>query len=162
MTSNLGTEGFQQHDIGFRRGNNIADQQRINNEIEAALKRAFRPELLNRIDDTIIFHPLTAEHLSEIVSLLIKDVESRLLERKITIEISKEAKEWLVNIGYDPVYGARPLRRAIQRHIENPLSSKILQGEFSEGEHIAIDMVENALTFNSEGNTMNNTVEKTE
>jgi len=115
--------------------------------IEGALKRAFRPELLNRIDEVIIFHALTEEHLKSIVDLLIRQVERRLSERGIKLEINEEAKAWLAHRGYDPVYGARPLRRAIQRYVENAISTRILQGEFKEGDTIAISLQEDNLSF---------------
>ncbi|NWF77798.1 MAG: AAA family ATPase [Chloroflexi bacterium] len=146
MTSNLGTEEFQRGGIGFPRKEGV-DEQRMKTAIESALKRTFRPELLNRIDDVIIFHPLTEEHLKSIVDLLIREVEKRLAERNIKLEVSEEAKAWLVQKGYDPVYGARPLRRAIQKYVENPISAKILQGEFKEGDTIAISLQEDNLSF---------------
>jgi ATP-dependent Clp protease ATP-binding subunit ClpC len=148
MTSNLGTEEFQRGGIGFpRKGKEGGDEQRMRTAIESGLKRTFRPELLNRIDDVIIFHPLTEEHLKSIVNLLVREVEKRLAERKIKLEVNDEAKAWLVQKGYDPVYGARPLRRAIQRYVENPISTKILQGEFKEGDTIAISLKEDNLSF---------------
>jgi ATP-dependent Clp protease ATP-binding subunit ClpC len=103
--------------------------------------------LLNRIDDVIIFHPLSEENLKGIVDLLIQEVGQRLAERDIKLVASSEAKAWLVKRGYDPVFGARPLRRAIQRYVENPLSSKILRGEFKEGDTIAIDVEGEGLSF---------------
>ena len=146
MTSNLGTEEFQRSDIGFphkREG----DEQRVRTAIESALKRTFRPELLNRIDDVIIFHPLAEEHLKSIVDLLIRELEQRLAERSIKLELTDEAKAWLAQKGFDPIYGARPLRRAIQRYLENPISTRILQGEFKEGDTIAINLQEDNLSF---------------
>jgi len=147
MTSNLGTEEYQRGGIGFSRKKEEGDEQRMKTAIENALKRTFRPELLNRIDDVIIFHPLTEEHLKSIVDLLIREVERRLAERKIKLEVNEEAKAWLAQKGYDPVYGARPLRRAIQRYVENPISTKILQGEFKEGDTVAIGVQEDNLSF---------------
>ena len=146
MTSNLGTEEFHRQGVGFSRKEE-ADEQRMRSAIETALKRTFRPELLNRIDDVIIFRTLTEEHLKSIVDLLIHEVERRLAERDIKLEVKEEAKAWLVQRGYDPVYGARPLRRAIQRYVENPISTKILQGEFKEGDTIAIGLQEDSLSF---------------
>jgi len=146
MTSNLGTEEFQRGGIGFPRKEE-GDEQRMRTTIETALKRTFRPELLNRIDDVIIFHPLTEEHLKSIVGLLIHEIEQRLAERNIKLEVNEEAKAWLAQKGYDPVYGARPLRRAIQRYVENPISTRILQGEFKEGDTITINLQEDNLSF---------------
>jgi len=111
------------------------------------LKQTFRPEFLNRIDDTIIFQPLTEEHLSKIVDLLALEVEKRLADRNIELELNEEAKEWLLKEGYEPVFGARPLRRAIQRYVENPLSSKILSGEFREGDRIIVGVQGEGLSF---------------
>jgi ATP-dependent Clp protease ATP-binding subunit ClpC len=147
MTSNLGTEEFHRGEIGFPSKRDEGDEQRMRAAIENALKRTFRPELLNRIDDVIIFHPLTEEHLKKIVDLLIREVEKRLAERNIKLEVSEEAKAWLVQKGYDPVYGARPLRRAIQRYVENPLSTRILQGEFTEGDTVVISLEGDNLSF---------------
>jgi len=147
MTSNLGTEEYQRGGIGFPSKKDEGGEQRMRTAIESALKRTFRPELLNRIDDVIIFHPLTEDHLKSIVDLLIHEVERRLAERKIKLEVNEEAKAWLAQKGYDPVYGARPLRRAIQRYVENPISTKILQGEFKEGDTIAISLEEDNLSF---------------
>jgi len=146
MTSNLGSEEYHRGGIGFP-GKEGSDEQKMRTTIENALKRTFRPELLNRIDDVIIFHPLTEDNLNSIVNLLIREVENRLAERKIKLEVNEEAKAWLAQKGYDPIYGARPLRRAIQRYMENPMSSKILQGEFKEGDTIAISLEKDNLIF---------------
>ena len=146
MTSNLGTEEYQRGGIGFSRKEE-GDEQRMKTAIESALKKTFRPELLNRIDDVIIFHPLTEEHLKSVVHLLLREVEGRLAERNIKIDVTEEAEAWLAQRGYDPVYGARPLRRAIQRYVENPMSSKILQGEFKEGDTVVVSLQEDNLTF---------------
>jgi len=146
MTSNLGTEEFQRSDIGFSHKRE-GDEQRMRTVIESALKQTFRPELLNRIDDVTIFHPLTEEHLKSIVDLLIHELEQRLAERGIKLELTDEAKAWLAQKGFDPIYGARPLRRAIQRYLENPISTRILQGEFKEGDTIAINLQEDNLSF---------------
>jgi len=146
MTSNLGSEEYHRGGIGFP-GKEVSDEQKMRTTIENALRRTFRPELLNRIDDVIIFHPLTEDNLNSIVNLLIREVENRLAERKIKLEVNEEAKAWLAQKGYDPIYGARPLRRAIQRYMENPMSSKILQGEFKEGDTIAISLEKDNLIF---------------
>jgi len=146
MTSNLGTEEFQRQPVGFypKEG---ADEKRMRTAVEDALKRTFRPELLNRIDDVIIFHSLTEENLKDVVELLIREEGKRLGERSIKLNVTPEAKAWLVKRGYDPIYGARPLRRAIQRYVESPISSKILQSEFKEGNTITVDVRDDNLTF---------------
>jgi len=146
MTSNLGTEEFQRESLGFSSGAGV-DEKRMRTAVEDALKRTFRPELLNRIDDVIIFHSLTEENLKDVVELLIREVAKRLSERSIKLNVTPEAKAWLVKRGYDPIYGARPLRRAIQRYVESPISSKILQSEFKEGNTITVDVRDDNLTF---------------
>ena len=148
MTSNLGTEEFQRQAVGFYHKEET-DEEKLKASIESALKHTFRPELLNRIDDVIIFHPLTEENLKSVVELLIQELEKRLAERNIKLDVSSEAKAWLVKRGYDPVYGARPLRRAIQRYMENPISTKILQGEFKEEDTIIVSVQEDNLSFTS-------------
>ena len=106
--------------------------------MDAALKRAFRPEFLNRNDDTIMFHPLSVDHIVQIVALMVGDVQERLKERNITSELTREAELWLAKEGFDPVCGARPLRRAIQRQLENPLARMGLSGEVKEGAHVLV------------------------
>jgi ATP-dependent Clp protease ATP-binding subunit ClpC len=146
MTSNLGSREFQRGAIGFLRKEE-GNEQKMRTDMESALKESLLPELRNRIDDVIIFHPLTKEHLKSIVDLLIREVEGRLADRKIKLEVNEEAKVWLVQKGYDPVFGARPLRRAIQKYVENPVSTKILQSEFKEGDTIAVSLQEDNLSF---------------
>ncbi len=148
MTSNLGTEEFQRQAIGFSRQEK-SEQQRLRSAIETALKRTFRPEFLNRIDDIIIFQPLTEEHLKKIIDLLILEVERRLADRGIRLELDDEAKSWLLKEGYEPAYGARPLRRAIQRHVENPLSNRILKGDIRDGDVVFIGFDGEGLTFSN-------------
>jgi len=146
MTSNLGTEEFRRQGVGFLQRDKDQEQQ-LRSNIETALRSTFRPELLNRVDDTIIFHTLTEQHLAKIIDLLIKDVEQRLAEHNIALKVNDEAKSWLISKGYNPEYGARPLRRAIQRYVENPLSTKILKGDFKEGDTVAISVEAEELSF---------------
>ncbi|GAC1549549.1 MAG: hypothetical protein NVS2B17_34230 [Candidatus Velthaea sp.] len=103
------------------------------------LRQHFRPEFLNRIDEVVVFHALSEEQLKQIVEIQLDRVRTRLTERRITLEVSDEAKTHLVRAGYEPAYGARPLKRAIQREVETPLGRKILAGDVREGEHIRID-----------------------
>ena len=113
----------------------------------AEVRKTFRPEFINRLDDIIVFHELTSEQIGSIVELMIKDLQKRLSERKLNLELTKTAKKWLADTGYDPTFGARPLRRAIERYIENPLASKILSGEYKEGDMILVDLAVNDLVF---------------
>ncbi len=111
------------------------------------VKKTFRPEFLNRLDEIIVFHELTEEQLRSIVDLMVRDLQERLAERKLAIEITEKAKSWLAREGYDPVFGARPLRRVIERYVENPLSTKLLGGEFKEGDTVKVDLGDEGLTF---------------
>ena len=110
------------------------------------MKNVFNPEFLNRLDDVIVFHPLSREHIAQIVSVLLKDVRKRLAEEELTLKLTDAATEFLVKHGYDEQYGARPLKRAIQKFIEDPLSEKILMGEFSRGDEIEVDVAADGTT----------------
>ena len=150
MTSNLGTEAFHKSALGFglpdsKPSDTERDKQKA--EIEKALRQAFRPELLNRIDEIIIFDPLTEDDLKQIVELLLDDVRERLGDRSVGLELTDAAKEALVREGYDPVYGARPLRRVIERRIANPLSKRILAGDFAEGDAVLVSYADGDYTF---------------
>jgi len=146
MTSNLGSKEFQRGGIGFLHREE-GDEEKMKTDVNKALKESLLPELRNRIDDIITFHQLTKEHLKSIVELLIHEVEKRLAERQIKLEVNEEARAWLVQKGYDPVFGARPLRRAVQKYVENPISTRILQGEFKEEDTVAISLQEDNLSF---------------
>jgi ATP-dependent Clp protease ATP-binding subunit ClpC len=147
MTSNLGTSELNRPAMGFHTDGAEDASARLRTSVEDALRRAFRPEFLNRIDEIIIFDPLTREQIHQIVELMVAEVEKRLEEHEVTITLTAAAKDWLGRKGFDPVYGARPLRRAVQRHIENPLSKQIIGGEVGEGDHVIVDAAEDALTF---------------
>jgi ATP-dependent Clp protease ATP-binding subunit ClpC len=146
MTSNAGAQLIKRESqLGFATRKDKAITQKQNYEdmkkkVNDEIKRTFRPEFLNRLDDIIVFHELTEEQLGNIVDLMVKNLESRLAERKIGLELTEKAKSWLAEKGYDPVYGARPLRRVIERYIENPLSSKVLRGELKEGDTAKVDL----------------------
>jgi len=156
MTSNLGTSGIKRQSFGFRTdGQSGQDEdKKLQESVNAALKETFRPEFLNRIDETIVFHPLTQEQIIRVVSLMLKDVQGRLEERGITFELTSDANLWLGREGYDPVYGARPLRRAVTRFLENPMSKGILSGEFKSGDHILVDAGADALVLTKMGGPM--------
>jgi len=153
MTSNLGTSGIRRQAFGFRTDDKAGkdEDQKLKESVNAALKETFRPEFLNRIDETIIFHPLTQEQIVRVVGLMIKDVQGRLEERGITFELTADANLWLGKEGYDPVYGARPLRRAVTRFLENPMSKGILSGEFISGDHILVDAGDEGLALSKVG-----------
>lgn len=153
MTSNLGTADFQRQAIGFARGEQSGEAE-MRGKIESELKRTFRPELLNRLDDVIIFRPLTHEHLNRIVALMLRETQQRLAERSVTLEVGEDARAWLTRVGYDPVFGARPLRRAIERYVENPLSARLLAGEIKDGDHVDVGVNNDALTFSVESDRL--------
>ncbi|MGH7771607.1 MAG: ATP-dependent chaperone ClpB [Candidatus Binatia bacterium] len=139
MTSNLGSQYIR--DLGEK------DRKEMEHRVTVALREAFKPEFLNRIDETVIFNSLGRGQIKEIVEIQLRRLTKLLADRKIGLELTDKAKEFLVEKGYDPVYGARPLKRTIQRLIQDPLALKILQGEFHEGERVKIDVDGDALTF---------------
>jgi len=153
MTSNAGVELIKREaGIGFAAKRDEARTQKqryedMKEKVMTEVKKTFRPEFLNRLDEIIVFHELTEEQLRHIVELMVKDLQSRLAERKLGVDLTEEAKSWLAEEGYDPLYGARPLRRAIERYVENPLSNKVLSGEFNEGDTIVVDLGDDGLTF---------------
>ncbi|MFH1002674.1 MAG: AAA family ATPase [Chloroflexota bacterium] len=153
MTSNAGVELIKrQGALGFatpKEGDQAARNgyEAMKAKVMAEVRKTFRPEFLNRLDEIIVFHELTEEQLRDIVEIMVKDVQQRLAERKIGLKLTKKAKTWLVKEGYDPVYGARPLRRAIEHHVENPLSSMVLRGECREGDTVVVDLGAKGLTF---------------
>ncbi|MGD9148233.1 MAG: AAA family ATPase [Anaerolineae bacterium] len=142
MTSNIGTEySAQGGTLGFLHSTDADDEARESKKkVEEGLRRTFRPEFLNRIDEIIIFHTLTPEHMEQIVDLQMKEIRERLEERGIAVELTDAAREWLAAEGYDPAFGARPLRRTLQRYVESPLSKRILRGEFEAGDHVLADV----------------------
>ena len=140
MTSNLGTEYVRTSGpIGFVQTTDTKDRE-AQEKIQKELRKTFRPEFLNRIDEIITFSPLTLEQMVEIVDLQMSEVSERLSEHGINVQLTPAARDWLANIGYDPAFGARPLRRALQKHVESPLSVKLLGGEFSSGDTVIVDV----------------------
>jgi len=140
MTSNLGTRNLRKANLGFMKSDEAVTYERMKEKVNEALKDHFRPEFLNRIDDVIVFHELTKPEVTTIVDLMIKRVTSQLEAQGMGLELSDAAKLLLADRGYDPTLGARPLRRAIQRNIEDPLSERLLQKEFRAGEIIIVDV----------------------
>jgi ATP-dependent Clp protease ATP-binding subunit ClpB len=140
MTSNLGS-GFL-GDLGDR-----GIDEGVQRRVTEALRTHFRPEFINRVDEIIIFHPLNREHMKTIIDIQVKNLLKRLEERKVFVTLTDAAKEWLVREGYDPAFGARPLKRAIQRFILDPLAMRVLEGEFREGDHVQVDGGTKGLEF---------------
>ncbi len=153
MTSNAGVEFIRRNmALGFARSQEESksgkqDYDSMKEKVLEAVKKTFRPEFINRLDEIIVFHELTEEQLRKIVDLLVKDLEKRLEEREIKVELTESAKTWLVKEGYDPLYGARPLRRALERYVENPLSMRILRAEYKPGDRIRVDAMQDGLSF---------------
>ncbi|MBV8958727.1 MAG: ATP-dependent Clp protease ATP-binding subunit [Actinobacteria bacterium] len=147
MTSNLGTADLRKANIGFAKTAEAVNYERMKEKVNDALKVHFRPEFLNRIDEVIVFHELSKDEVTEIVDLLIKRVREQLEGQGIGMELTQAAKYFLADKGYDPTLGARPLRRAIQQYIEDPLSERILWKEFRVGETIVVDVEDDAIVF---------------
>jgi ATP-dependent Clp protease ATP-binding subunit ClpC len=141
MTSNVGARDLSKtKSLGFTSGDEAQNWERRADKVRDELKNVFNPEFLNRLDDTIVFHPLSKEHITRIVSVLLKDVRKRLSEEELTLKLTDPGTDFLVKHGFDEQYGARPLKRAIQKFIEDPLSEKILMGDFARGDEIEVDV----------------------
>ncbi len=148
MTSNLGTEYVHKGGtLGFLQPNSNSEERDAHDKIEKALKGAFRPEFLNRIDDVIMFSPLSVEQMEQIVDLQMREVQDRLDEFNVTVELTPAARTWLAKQGYDAAFGARPLRRAIQKFIESPLSVELLGGKFKDGGKVKVDIADEKIVF---------------
>ena len=143
MTSNVGSEQI------LNVTGEDTDYENIRKQVNQALRNYFRPEFLNRIDDLIIFHSLKREELKQIVTIQMEQIQQLLAEQKITIELSSAAQDHIVNVGYDPAYGARPLKRAIRRELQNPIATKILENTFVAGDTIMVDCVDDSLVFSN-------------
>jgi ATP-dependent Clp protease ATP-binding subunit ClpB len=142
MTSNLGSDRIQE----------MAGQpyDAIKAAVLEVLRHQFRPEFLNRIDETVVFHALGREQLRRIVDIQISALRARLAERNMTIHFTDQALDWLANVGFDPVYGARPLKRAIQQHVENALARDLLGGKLADGDGIQVDVSGDGLVFHKQ------------
>ncbi len=155
MTSNIGAGHIKNSTVGFgTAGNgeeNKAEYDKMKSRVMEALKAAFRPEFLNRVDETIVFHALEKEHIMQIVDLMMKDLHKRLAEQNITMEVTAEAKAKLVEDGYDPAYGARPLRRTIQRQVEDPLAEDLLRGRYQAGDVVKVDVTKDGVVLLKDG-----------
>jgi ATP-dependent Clp protease ATP-binding subunit ClpB len=141
MTSNLGSDFL----VNLNEGQDV---DVVRDQVMEVVKRSFRPEFLNRIDDTILFHRLMRQHMGAIVDIQLGRLDTLLRERKIVVELSAEAKQFLADKGYDPAYGARPLKRVIQKHVQDPLAEEILSGRVKDGDAVSVELKAGALTFN--------------
>jgi ATP-dependent Clp protease ATP-binding subunit ClpB len=148
MTSNLGSHFIAQQDPS--KGNDGDLTEDVRSQVTDALREHFSPEFLNRIDEIIFFHALTRSHLSAIIDIQLQQLSRRLEDRKVTLELTEAAKTFIVNEGFDSAYGARPLKRMIQRQVLDPLAMRILQGEFVEGDNIAVDSDGLGVTFSKQ------------
>jgi ATP-dependent Clp protease ATP-binding subunit ClpB len=148
MTSNLGSQNIQEY-FAKAKGQRLKAEGKseLEKEIMAELKRHFRPEFLNRVDDVIIFQSLDEEELSRIVDIQLEKLKKRLAQQQLTLDVDAAAKKLLAREGYDPQFGARPLKRAVQEHILNPLSMRLLEGEFKPGDKIKVTAKGDGLVF---------------
>jgi ATP-dependent Clp protease ATP-binding subunit ClpC len=139
--------------LGFIQPGEKEEDRQDREKIDKALKSAFRPEFLNRIDEIILFSPLTLKDMDRIVDLQMKEVASRLEEQGLSVELSEEAREWLAKTGFDPMFGARPLKRVLQKYVESELSVKLLSGEYKTGDKVLVGLNEEKtnLTFKKDG-----------
>ncbi|MFI5207135.1 MAG: ATP-dependent Clp protease ATP-binding subunit [Gemmatimonadales bacterium] len=140
MTSNVGARDITKSStLGFVQQSSEGQFAKIAEKVKEEINRTFNPEFLNRLDEVIVFHPLSREHIQKIVAIVLVELTSRLVEEELTLKLTESASDFLVNHGYDEHFGARPLKRAIQRYIEDPLSEKILVGDFAKGDEIEVD-----------------------
>ena len=148
MTSNLATKLIQKGvSLGFQRTEQADQNKRMKDEVLAELRRVFSPEFLNRIDEVVVFHQLEKEHLVSIIDILVKELNARLLERGIQLEVGDDVKHWLIKEGYQPMYGARPMRRTIERRIGDPLSEELIRGRFKDVRKIKVVLRDDSPLF---------------
>jgi ATP-dependent Clp protease ATP-binding subunit ClpC len=141
MTSNVGARDMVKGKaLGFAQPEAKSEFEKMAEKVKEEINKVFNPEFLNRLDDVIVFHPLTREHIAQIVTILARDVQKRLGEEELTLRLTPAASDFLVDHGYDEHFGARPLKRAIQKYVEDPLSEKILVGDFARGDEIEVDV----------------------
>jgi ATP-dependent Clp protease ATP-binding subunit ClpC len=148
MTSNAGArEITRESSVGFKTLDGLMDYRDIKSSAMNELKRLFRPEFINRVDEIVVFHSLDREQVRSILEIELAEVQTRLAEKEITLEVTKKAKEHLIDVGYDVKFGARPLRRSIQREIEDPLAMEILRNRFGEGSHVVVTVRNEKISF---------------
>jgi len=143
MTSNIGSQLL----TGYRGGDDEKAFEGMKQEVLEALRQHFRPEFLNRVDDVVVFHPLTRTHLRAIVDIQLARLQKRLVDRNLELTFTDKAKDFLAERGFDPVYGARPLKRAVQNAVETVLAQKLIGGEIRDGERLVVDVGASGLVF---------------
>ncbi|MBA5870283.1 MAG: ATP-dependent Clp protease ATP-binding subunit [Nitrospira sp.] len=148
MTSNIGTKLIQKGvSLGFQNDEKSGQEGRRKDEVMGELRRSFSPEFLNRIDEIVVFHPLEKDHLIHILDILLRELNLRLIDKSVSIEVDDEVKQWLIKEGYEPLYGARPMRRIIQRAIGDPLSEELIKGRFKDNRKIKVVLRDGAPAF---------------
>jgi ATP-dependent Clp protease ATP-binding subunit ClpC len=152
MTSNLGARMIDKDTtLGFQQDSSKTQYEKMKDNVISELKRSFNPEFLNRIDEVVVFHPLVQEHLVKIVDMLVGELNAHMIaDRSVTLEVTAEVKEWLIRENYQPTYGARPMRRAIQKHIADPLSEEILRGRFKDIRKVLVTLKNGVVAFKEE------------
>ncbi len=149
MTSNIGATYIMERSGNLNDKNSDEIYEDIKREVTQKLRDYLRPEFLNRIDEIVVFHPLTMDDIKKIVDLQMKLLYKKLVDQGIEISLSPEARDYLARAGYDPAFGARPLKRVMQKQLSNPLANRILAGEFKKGDRIRVDVKENSLDFST-------------
>jgi ATP-dependent Clp protease ATP-binding subunit ClpC len=158
MTSNIGARQITMHaPMGFTTGSQEQSYAKMKETVLAELKKTFNPEFMNRIDEVIVFHPLSKEHMRKIVDLMLQRLQVQLDEKRITLMMSDDAKEFIIDKGYDPQFGARPLRRAIQRYVEDLLAEEMLRGGLTEGSTVRVKAGVDVLTAEEVTNLLGQT-----
>jgi ATP-dependent Clp protease ATP-binding subunit ClpC len=148
MTSNVGVGMLKRQDsMGFIQDKGDVDYESMKKKLLDETKKVFRPEFLNRVDDTIVFHPLRRQDLEQIIHIELKEVRDRLKDKKMELVVTDEVLKFLIDEGYDPVFGARPLKRTIQKHIENVLAEEILSGKFKDGDKLSAELHGGRIVF---------------
>nr|ABZ09331.1 hypothetical protein ALOHA_HF4000APKG7H23ctg2g1 [uncultured marine microorganism HF4000_APKG7H23] len=156
MTSNIGSDLIRQDSsLGFATKTDSAKSKeqrynRMKGQVLDEVKKFFRPEFLNRLDSQIVFHSLAEDHIVQIVDLMLNEVRKPMLEKGLSLEVTQAAKEWLGKTGYDPQFGARPLRRAIQNHLEDPLAEEYLAGKYQPGQTVVVDVEDDHLVISGQ------------
>jgi len=155
LTSNISSKMLDKGSLGFHSGQEDLSFEKMEKDLKQDLRKMFNPEFLNRLSDSIVFKPLTLESVTKILDLQIQLLNEQLIQQGLTLDMTEEAKKWLAEKGYDRNFGARPLRRAIQKHLEDVLSDEMLKGRFKNGGVIEVSLSGNELTFAEKSGALN-------